>query len=41
MTDLKVKLEKYEAIQVQFSDLHGVLKSVTVPSDSIKDNPEE
>lgn len=41
MTDLKSKLEKYEAIQVQFSDLHGVLKSVTVPSDSIKDNPEE
>jgi glutamine synthetase len=38
---LKEKLEKYEAIQVQFSDLHGVLKSVTVPSDSIKDNPEE
>jgi glutamine synthetase len=41
MTDLKGKLEKYDAIQVQFSDLHGVLKCVTVPSDSIKDNPEE
>ncbi len=41
MNGLKEKLEKYEAIQVQFSDIHGVLKSVTVPSDSIKDNPEE
>ncbi len=41
MDGLKEKLEKYEAIQVQFSDLHGVLKSVTVPSESIKDNPEE
>ena len=41
MNGLKEKLEKYEAIQVQFSDLHGVMKSVTVPSESIKDNPEE
>ena len=41
MDGIKEKLEKYEAVQVQFSDIHGVLKSVTVPSDSIKDNPEE
>ena len=41
MNGLKEKLEKYEVIQVQFTDIHGVLKSVTVPSESIKDNPEE
>lgn len=41
MNPLKGEFEKYEAIQVQFSDLHGVLKSVTVPSESIKDDPEE
>ncbi|NHJ49784.1 MAG: glutamine synthetase [Asgard group archaeon] len=41
MNTVKEKLEKYAAIQVQFSDLHGVLKSVTIPCDSIKENPEE
>ncbi|MFX0063264.1 MAG: type I glutamate--ammonia ligase [Candidatus Hermodarchaeota archaeon] len=41
MDGTKERLEKYEAIQVQFSDIHGVLKSVTIPSESIKDNPEE
>ncbi|MHA1556292.1 MAG: glutamine synthetase family protein [Candidatus Heimdallarchaeota archaeon] len=41
MNGLKEKLDKYEAIQIQFSDLHGVMKSVTVPSESIKDNPED
>ncbi|NHJ04793.1 MAG: glutamine synthetase [Candidatus Heimdallarchaeota archaeon] len=41
MSSLKSNLEKYEAIQVQFSDLHGVMKSVTVPIESMKENPEE
>ncbi len=41
MDGLKEKLEKYHTIQVQFSDIHGVLKSVTIPSESMKDNPEE
>ena len=33
----RVKTEKVKFIQLQFSDLYGIVKSLTIPSRQLKD----